>query len=284
MKRVRKWLIRIGLGLLVLLIILTAVAAWVVRRAWPETSGTLQVSGLSAPVEISRDRWGVPQIYAQNEHDLFFAQGYVHAQDRLWQMEMNRRLGSGTLGEVLGRLGGRIDRTWRLYGLRRVAEQSWAEMAGDSRAILEAYAEGVNAYVNTHRDRLPVEFIILGVDPKPWTPVDTLVWGNLMAYFYSPHGWQELDYAKLVAKVGQTAAQKIVVPNETGTPIIMPAVTERYDWLLSAKFTAEIALANQWAGGPRDSWGSNNWVVQGSRTATGKPLLANDIHTDLSTP
>src|SRR5512139_3698587 len=111
MKRVRKWLIRIGLGLLVLLIILTAVVAWVVRRAWPETSGTLQVSGLSAPVEISRDRWGVPQFYAQ---------GYVHAQDRLWQMEMNRRLGSGTLGEVLGRLGGRIDRTWRLYGLRRV--------------------------------------------------------------------------------------------------------------------------------------------------------------------
>jgi penicillin G amidase len=284
MKRARKWSIRIGLALLVLVIVLAGAGTWFVRRPWPQVSGTLNLAGLQAPVDVIRDKWGVPQIYAQNDHDLFFAQGYIHAQDRLWQMEMNRRLASGTLSEVLGKTGLRLDQRWRIYGLRRVAEGAWSRLDSDSRTILETYAAGVNSFIETHRDRLPVEFTILGVNPAPWTPVDTLVWGNLMAYLYSPQGWQELEYAQLVAKVGQQAAEKIVLPNERGTPTIIGTASVAYDWLLHAQFKADLDAAHQWLGGTSASWGSNNWVVHGSRTTSGKPLLANDIHIDLAMP
>src|SRR5512136_2315315 len=122
MKRVRQWLTRILLGVLALAMILSLVGTWFVRRAWPDTNGTITASGLIAPVKVIRDQWGIPHIYAENEHDLLFAQGYVHAQDRLWQMEVCRRTGSGTLSEALGKSALDADRWLRLMGLRRAAE------------------------------------------------------------------------------------------------------------------------------------------------------------------
>ena len=178
MKRLFKGLLALGVGLLILIVILAGVGMWFVRRPWPQVSGTVVVSELIAPVEIIRDEWGVPNIYAQNEHDLFFAQGYVHAQDRLWQMEFNRRIGNGTLSAAAGEATLDTDRFLRTIGLRRAAERDWSLMDDDTRTILEDYAAGVNAYIATHRDRLPLEFTILGLDPVPWTPIDTLAWGT----------------------------------------------------------------------------------------------------------
>ena len=283
MKRIRKWLVRIGIALLLIVIVLGGVGVWFVRRPWPQVSGTVAVPGLLAPVEVIRDQGGVPHIYAQNEHDLFFVQGYVHAQDRLWQMEANRRLCSGTLSEVVGSPLVGWDLYFRTLGLRRGAEQSWAELDGDSRTILEAYAKGVNAYIETHHNRLPLEFTILGVDPEPWTPVDSMAWGSMMAFYMSINHRSELLQAQVIAELGEEAAKQLLSPPVEDMPAIVPAEAGNYDWLRDARFE-ELAVVDEWLGNPDGSWGSNNWVVHGSRTVTGMPILANDTHMGLPMP
>jgi penicillin amidase len=290
MKRIPRWLIRIGIALLVLVVALAGVATWFVRRPWPEVSGTLKAAGLQAPVQIMRDRWGMPNIYAQNEHDLFFGQGYVHAQDRLWQMEMNRRLASGTLGEVLGDSGVATDKFIRTVGLRRIAETSLPQLDQDSRTILEAYAAGVNAYIDTHRDRLPLEFTLLGFSPEPWTPVDSLVWGNLMAIYGSHNLTIELLRAQIFAKSGAEAAGAFFPPYAKGTPFILsqgdstqgasdlqivpPAGLGRFQPAPNDAYQMPSGLTADMSVPPA----SNSWVVSGAKSETGHPILANDPH------
>ena len=283
MKRIRKVLIIIGLVLVVMTIVLAGVGTWFVRRPWSRVSGTVSVAGLSAPVEVIRDEWGVPHIYAENERDLFFAQGYVHAQDRLWQMEFSRRIGSGTLSAVLGEATLDTDLFLRTLGLRRAAEKDWALVDDDMRAVMEAYAEGVNAYVEIHRNRLPLEFTILGVDPAPWTPIDTLAWGKVMSYNLGGNFRYELLRARIIAELGEEAAQQLLPPYADGAPVIIPPEASSYAWLRGARFDGLDALAAV-LGDSHLDWGSNNWVVHGSRTATGMPLLADDMHLGLDMP
>jgi penicillin amidase len=277
MKRVYKWLIGIGIGLAAVLIIAGLVGIWFVCKPWPEVSGTIKVPGLYASVQIERNTLGVPHIYAENEHDLFFAQGYVHAQDRLWQMEFFRRFSRGTLSEILGKNALYWDRQSRYFGLYRIAKESWAEMDNDTRVMMTDYAEGVNAYMNSHRDRLPLEFTLLGVDPEPWTPVDTLAWGTLIAYFTQRFNHDyELFRAKLVAEMGEQAAEDLLPPYAPDTPVIIPSEAKGYDWLRGA------ALRGPGEGGKfigdLTFWGSGAWVVSGKYTESGKPMLANDPH------
>lgn len=292
MKRIRKWLLRIGIALVVLALILVAVGIGLVRRPWPEVSGTLNVSGISAPVEIIRDHWGVPHIYAQNEHDLLLAQGYVHAQDRLWQMEILRRFSQGTLGEILGEDIVIRDRLMRTIGLHRLAEQSWPQLDSDTRAILEAYAEGVNSYIHTHSDRLPVEFTILNDTPQPWTPVDTLTLGNLLAFHEEVNFKYELWTAKLIADLGAEKTRRILPVYAQDAPLIIPSGTasrapdtsftlpsgvDGYDWLKQDPFT-DLVGANSRYGSLFGGLNSNSLSIRGSRTESGRPLLANDPH------
>jgi penicillin amidase len=147
-----------------LLILVIALGGWfyrMTRRAWPQIDGTPQVGGLQAPVEIIRDRWGAPHIYAENPHNLFFAQGYVHAQDRFYQLEFSRRIGQGRLSEMLGDAALDRDKFIRTVGWWRTAQEEEARLEGESKAALEAYAAGVNAYVESHRAALALEFAIL---------------------------------------------------------------------------------------------------------------------------
>jgi penicillin amidase len=283
MKRSVKILVIAGVVLLVLVVILAAVGAWFVRRPWPQVNGELAVPGLSAPVEIIRDDWGVPHIYAENEHDLFFAQGFVHAQDRLWQMEFNRRIGSGTLSAILGEPTLEIDRFMRTLGLRRSAERDLASADEEVRALLQAYADGVNAYVEGHRDRLPLEFTILGVDPEPWTPSDTLSWAAVMSLQLGRTYQTELFRARLIAALGQDATQQLLPPYPEDAPVIIPPEARSYAWLQDIAIDSPDGLEDL-LGKPAMFLGSNNWVVHGSRTATGKPLLADDTHLGLDMP
>jgi penicillin amidase len=283
MRFVRKALLVLGIVILALAVIVAGVGTWLVRRPWPQTKGNLQVAGLNAPVQVIRDKVGVPQIYAQNEHDLFFAQGYVHAQDRLWQMEFNRRISAGTLSAVLGSGTLDIDQFMRTLGLRRAAEQEEAILDDDLRAILQAYADGVNAYVDTHRGRLPLEFTILGVDPAPWTPVDTLAWGKVMAYNLCSNMGYELLRGKIIAQLDAAAAQQLMPPYADGAPVIIPPEARSYTWLRDASIQLPDGLTEILSSASPGA-GSNNWVVHGSRTATGKPLLANDMHLGLDLP
>src|SRR3954469_10809299 len=155
----RLWkILRWTLLVLAVLILAAGLVFYIlVRRGWPETDGRLAVRGLQAPVEIVRVEPGVPHIYARNAHDLFFAQGYVHAQDRLWQMEFNRIVGQGRLASLFGEGALEIDKIMHVLGLPQAAERDWALLAPETRAALSAYADGVNAYLSTHRGRLPVE-------------------------------------------------------------------------------------------------------------------------------
>jgi penicillin amidase len=283
MKRVGRVLVTIGIGLVIIALILAGVGTWFVRRPWPQVSGTIAVSGLSDPVEVIRDRWGVPHIYAQNEHDLFFAQGYVHAQDRLWQMEFNRRIGSGTLSAAVGEATLDTDRFLRTIGLRRAAEKDWELIDDDTRAILEAYAQGVNAYIKTHRDRLPLEFSILGIDPAPWTPIDTLAWGKVMSFDLGGNYAMELLRARIIAELGEEAARQLLPPYADGAPVIIPPEARSYAWLRGARFDG-LDVLSAFLGERGPTWGSNDWVVHGSRTATGLPMLANDTHLSLNMP
>lgn len=283
MKRFRKTLLIIGIVLLVTIVLLAAGGTWFVRRPWSEVSGEIAISGLSAPVEIIRDEWGVPHIYAENEHDLFFAQGYVHAQDRLWQMEFNRRTGDGTLSAALGEALVDTDRYLRVFGMRRAAEEDWAILDDGLRAILQAYADGINAYIETHQGRLPLEFTILGVDPAPWTPVDVLAWGKLMCLTLGGTYDLEILRARIIAQLGEEAVQQLMPPYPDDAPLIIPPEVQSYAWLRDARSDKPDPLAVIF-GERGPTWGSNNWVVHGSRTATGMPLLANDTHLSLSLP
>ncbi|HEY0512806.1 MAG TPA: penicillin acylase family protein [Thermoanaerobaculia bacterium] len=283
MRRILKFLL---LGLLVLVVVLAAAGTWMVRRAWPQTAGTIVAPGLSAPVEVVRDRWGVPGLYAANEHDLFFAQGFVHAQDRLWQMEFNRRVGAGELSTLFGAATLSADRSLRVLGIRQAAEADWRALSPETRAILQAYADGVNAFIASHRGRLPVEFTLLGVSPAPWTPVDSLAWSKMIAFSLGQNQTQELMRARLTAKVGPDGVRQLMppFPGQDRQPLIVPPGAGGYGAARRAELEKAGHLLAELLTRPLVGVGSNNWVVHGSRTATGKPMLANDTHLELDMP
>jgi penicillin amidase len=283
MRFIRRFFAILGILILVVVVILAGAGTWLVRRPWPQIGGTIKVPGLAGQVQVIRDKWGVPHIYAETEHDLAFAQGYVHAQDRLWQMEFNRRIGSGTLSAILGDSTLDIDRFMRTLGLRRAAEEDLKLLNGDMHAILEAYAAGVNAYIESHRGRLPLEFTILGVDPAAWTPLDSLTWGKVMAFNLGSNYDYELLRAKIIAELGQSAAQQLLPPYASGAPVVVPPGVGNYTWLRDTDTNPLPGLATFLGHSATDA-GSNNWVVSGSRTESGQPLLADDTHLGLSMP
>jgi penicillin amidase len=266
----------IVLGLITALI---ALLTYLYRRPLPQVNGTLKVSGLSAPAEIIRDRWGVPHIYAQNQDDLLFAQGYVHAQDRLWQMELNRRIGHGRLAEMFGEIAFTTDRFLRTIGLSRAARADAACTDAETRRAFEAYARGVNAYAQ--HNPLPLEFTLLGTKPEPWTPVDSLVWVKVMALGLSSNWDSKLLHAALIAKLGAERAAQLQGEYPRDNPLIL---TEQTFAEIIGRVLEQFRAAGKWF--PVSGMGgmSNNWVVDGTKSATGKPLLANDPHLSLQMP
>ncbi len=283
----RKWL-RLLLALLVAVLVVGLAGFGygyaTVRRAWPKIDGRVQAPGLQAPVTVIRDNWGIPHIYASNSHDLFFAQGYVHAQDRFWQMEFWRRIGSGRLAEILGEEALDRDRFIRTVGWHRTAAQELAQLDPEVRAVLEAYAEGVNAYISSHRGRLGLEFTLLGLtgvkfEPEPWTPLNSLTWAKVMAWDLGGNRTDEILRAHIAARLGMDAVDVLVPPYPEDHPVIVPhpLTGATLEAVPDAFFEAHFL-------GEGEEVGSNNWVVAGSRTETGMPLLANDPHLGIQMP
>lgn len=273
------------IGVAVLLAAAALFAVWTVRRAWPENSGRAVVQGLSAPVEVVRDRWGVPHLYAQNERDLFFAQGYVHAQDRLWQMLFNRVVGAGRLSEHFGPGTLPTDRYLRTLGLRRLAARDLERLTPETRGFLDAYSAGVNAFLATHEGRLPVELRVLGVAADPWTTLDTLTWTRMMGLNLSQNSGFELTRARLVPKLGAEMARRLLPPYPQDAPVIVPSFPAVPAIpAMTGTPQAPTPLSGLLPRTDGERWASNGWVVHGSRTATGKPILANDTHLGLNMP
>ncbi len=282
--RTGKILVGIVLALGAVVVLALAGAYFLVGRSGlPQVTGELSLPGLQAPVTIHRDGAGIPHILAENEHDLFFAQGFVHAQDRLWSMESARRAAHGRLSEVIGERGLKNDRFMRTLGLTQAAQADWEVLDARSQAVLQAYADGVNAYLAQAGSRLPPEFKILGITPEPWQPVDSLAFGKLLGWGLSNNYKHELILAQLAPRLPWEQLLQIL-PEYPGPDVIPDA-----QQALGLGRTAEALLGFQTAWEStlslaRPDQGSNAWVAGGSRTASGLPFLANDPHQALSMP
>ncbi len=296
--------------------------------ALAQTSGSIEIPGLDDEVDVLRDRWGVPHIYAKTTHDLFFAQGYVAAQDRLWQLDLWRRNAEGKLAEVVGPSAVRRDTFARLLRYRGDMEAEWAAYGPDARRIVEAFVAGINAqiaYVKANPGKLPLEFQLIGATPEPWTP--EVVIGRMAGYVMTRNARSEVQRARFARRVGigrvtefQPVEPPIALEIPDGldlddiTDAIMDIASDASETVrfpetlpraggaapafgfaaqapgapasiraATADTLAPAAPLDNWA---EDAWrhGSNNWVISGKLTATGKPILANDPHRVVALP
>lgn len=259
-------------------------AVWYRQATLPQVDGTLKVAGLKAPVEIVRDAEGIPHVFARSAEDAWHALGFLHAQDRLWQMEMNRRIAAGRMAEILGPNAADTDRFLRTLGVRRNAERILQRLAPETRAVLEAYARGVNAFLGARSGPLPPEFLLTGAPaPEPWQPVDSLGWQTMMAWDLGANWTQELLRMRLSQRLSLAQINEFLPPYPGDSVLPTRDYTTLYRDL--AGTTAQLGkVASVAPPSLIEGMGSNNWVVSGARSETGKPLLANDPHLGLSAP
>ncbi len=316
------WIKRFFWALLLLAVLLAAVIAVYVSRTFPALDGELRVSGLATPVKVARDGADVTHIKAQSARDAWLALGYVHAQERGWQLEFNRRVMHGALSEVLGPATLDTDKLMRTLGIMEAAQRQWQALPAEGQAALQAYSDGINAFYAGSTQALSPEFHLLGVKPggsqgRPWTPQDSLGWSLMMALdlggnwgnefarlsaakvlttaqlwqLFTPYPGEppasKTDFAKLYADLG---VYNSGTPNaiKTGAAHAYPVRAGGiFDYEELTKTSTLLARdINDWAAnvGNSEGKGSNSWVLAGSRTRSGKPLLANDPHLGLSAP
>lgn len=231
----------------------------------PETKGKVSLKGLKAEVKIIIDNWGLPHIFAQNEKDLFFACGYMQAQERMWQMDLTRRAGFGKLSEIFGKRTLEKDKVMRNLGLKEAAFKDYEKLSFRMKDLLLSYSNGVNSWINSRRFNWPPEFLLLRYRPQSWRPVDSLIVKEVMALLLCTDYQSEVIRAKLVKQLG---AQKALEILEEGVKIPSELKDASFsDWISTSNFQA-----------------SNNWVLAGRRTQSGKPFLANDPHLEITLP
>lgn len=266
---------------------------WRTHATLPILDGTISQPGLSSRVEILRDARGVPHIRAQSMADALFAQGYVTAQDRLWQMDLSRRNAEGELSEVFGDRTLRFDVESRTLGFPQVAAAALADLSSDERRLLGSYTRGVNAFIASHLDRLPVEFLLLRYQPQPWREVDSVAVALNLASALSQTWESDLMREHIAAKLGKELSSD-VFPDHSALDVPVAEVsasTHQGPKTAGTHLCREAAVDNLLAEGLLPAGmetpagvGSNNWVVNGSHTKSGKPLLANDPHLGHSIP
>jgi penicillin G amidase len=329
--RVLSRLFQLALVLVTLLLVVVMVfGAITTQRGWPQTTGTVSLSFLNDSVQVVRDRYGILQITADDPHDLFMAQGYAHAQERMWQMEISRRIGAGRLSELFGSSTLDTDRYVRTLGWRVAAQRDLDAMSPDSLAILDAYSKGVNAWIDEHNGRLSTPFVFAGLKAgiggvggftlEQWTPLDTATWQKVQAWSLGGNVDTEIFRLLADARLGSQAKTDELFPAYDSTaPVVTPtglkgsggagapggiattrapgggataavALTPGSEAVLAdiARMSSSVtALAGLDRGDGlvgSHGVGSNNWVVSGDRTQSGKPILANDPHLGFSMP
>jgi penicillin amidase len=314
MKKYSKILGRLLIGVVIIALLLVAGGLFyfksylpdtVAPLSFPQINGDVHLQGLDGPVDIYRDKMGIPHIYASTLHDLFYAQGFVHAQDRFWQMDAWRHIGSGTLSEMFGKGQLETDAFLRTLGWREVAQAEWDGMGSESRSILQAYAEGVNAYLKDHSGTsLSLEYAVLGLlSPaykiEPWTPVNSLTWGKAMAWDLRGNMDEEIERAVLLKTLSAQQVEQLFPPYPSDHPVIVNKIgdgTTSVDFNSStsesqmvpaealAAVQQNVSLLDGASGKHGDGIGSNSWAVSGAHTGTGLPILANDPHLGIQMP
>ncbi len=303
----KRWSRRILWALLGLLLVAAAVLAWYARQSLPQTEGELRLPGLRAAVQVRRDASDVTHLQASDPRDAWMAMGYVHAQERGWQLEFNRRIMRGTLSERLGPATLDTDRLMRTLGIREAAQRQVAALPADARAALKAYSDGVNAFFAHSGQALSPEFRVLGSDPRPdaragqyWDEADSAGWALMMALDLGGNWGNEVARLSALQVIDTPQLWNLFPPYPGEKPASDTDLARLYRGLgvyrpapLQTSRPAPAPLDTRWAADLRE-WalelgniegkGSNNWVVAGSRSASGHPLLANDPHLGLSAP
>ncbi|MEX1138405.1 MAG: penicillin acylase family protein [Bacteroidota bacterium] len=285
MQKRTRILIGISFSIITILVALLFLAHHLATRSFPKTDGSVSVRGLQARVNIYRDPFGVPHIFADSPLDAWFGAGFVQAQDRLWQMELIRRAGLGRLSEVLGPAALNTDRLFRTLGLRRLAEETARALDAETRAALEAYALGVNECRLGQKGAYAAEFDMLGFEPEPWTVEHSLILAKLMAWELNTSRWVDITYGLLVQRLGEQRARELYPDWPANAPMIIPTEFPSKDAAqlalplleADASFRALLGLSDFGSG-------SNAWVVGPSKSVTGNAVLANDPHLILTTP
>lgn len=275
-----KLLKKILIGIVIVVFILAIGLYLFLRNSLATIEGKLNVTGLISEVQVIRDDKGIPKIIAQNESDLYRAQGFIHAQDRLFQMDLARRQASGRLSEVVGKAAIENDKKFLIFSLRRAAEKSYEIYSEEAKKVLQNYADGVNAYIEyaKSKNKLPYEFTLLGYQPEQWTPIDSLTIGKYMAYDLGGHWSYQAFNNWTLNHLGVEKFKElnsIAVQEDKDIEEIIKVNQNQ-----SALIDEKTALYET----PHIDNGSNNWVVSGNKTESGKPLLADDPHLSLSTP
>jgi penicillin G amidase len=253
------------------------------KKRQPQINGRLYLPSLQHPMTIRRDKWGIPYLHAVTRHDLFYGQGFVHAQDRLWQLELNRRAAKGTLSAVFGKITLETDRLSRTLGFGRLAETNWQTLSGQSRSDLLAYTAGVNAYLALNKP-LPIEFSLIRHKPELWQPTDCLAYGRLQMWALTHGAMGEWIYAQVLETVGAEMGAELAMFYPDGNPVTLP---DGIDVQALRGNLLKGTAANSFLGkGSLDGAGrgSNGWVIGPDRSSTGHPILCNDMHLPVGIP
>ncbi|RVU39187.1 penicillin acylase family protein [Hwanghaeella grinnelliae] len=268
-----RWVI--GILAFIMVTVVAAVGFFAIRfpMSLPDLAGELSLPGLHAQAAIDRDAHGLVTIHAANDHDAYYALGYAHAQDRLWQMEMTRRIGAGRMSELLGSSMIGLDRYIRTLGFYRLAEAQLQHLSPNVLASLDAYAEGVNAWIETRDRPLPPEFQLLFHEPEPWVPADSIVWARMMAFQLATNMRSEQARERLLRELGEEKVRALLPGAEPNGPVTLPPAAKA---LLDRYVPAPAELQSDTA--------SNAWVISGQHTVTGAPILANDPHLGFTAP
>jgi penicillin G amidase len=271
MKKIIKWIFA---SLIVLVIASSVYSYLILEKTRPTLEGETKVSELRSPVKILRDTYGIPHIYAENNHDLFFSQGYVTAQDRLWQMDLSRRAAKGNLSEICGEATVETDYYFRPMGIREIAERIYERLDSETKSELEAYSDGVNSYIKSGKK--PLESIILRYNINSWDPVDSITIHLLSALDLTINVDEEKFAVKAFQKFGEKTAGEILPDYpETRNIIIQEEIKGSR---LNLDVLPGYEIAKERFGLFQNTGESNNWAVDGTKSTTGKPILANDPH------
>ena len=311
MSKTKTYLKRAGIGFLAIIVLLGGGGGFyfnsylpdtVAPKSFPQTDGEIQLEGLDGQVDVYRDAMGIPHIYASTQHDLFFAQGYIHAQDRFWQMDFWRHIGAGRVAEMFNSQVD-TDKILRTFGWTEITKQEYEALSPEFKAMVNSYTDGVNAYLKDHdKEALSLEYAVLGLlnadyTIEPWTPTHTLTWGKMLAYDLRGNMDDEIRRAILLKTLTPEQVNELFPSYPADHPTIVNKIGEGdavsnaselaayelpYETLAALQHNA--SLLDDIMGPANNDVGSNSWVIGGSRTTTGMPILANDPHLAIQMP
>ena len=283
MPRWLKILIGVSSSIIILLLAAGFIFYHMLRASLPDFTETISAKNISGEIKIYRDSLAIPYIMAKTPEDAAFAMGYVHAQDRLFTMDLARRASEGKLSQLFGEKTVPFDKMFLTVGLKNISEKILQSLNPETKKMLEAYANGVNLYIKNAEGNYPVEFYFLGYQPEKWKPVNSIEIMRMMGWELNISWWVDVSFTELVQKLGETKVQEILPEYPENAPTIIPSELKKYP-KITDNFIQTDKLFRKFMGWSGTHIGSNNWIVDGRKSVSGKPIIANDTHLGFSAP